>query len=134
MVENKGRPKGSKNRKPQPRIDRAGDAARLTPLEYEVSVWVGRGADAREIASRLDLPEEKVEWLIESAMRQKNCRNLADLEAMFEPDWARIDTPPESRWEKAGNRWVLRGGDREKARTAYAERRERYWKKFLRKS
>jgi hypothetical protein len=56
------------------------------------------------------------------------------LEALFEPDWQRIDAPRDSRWEKIDGRWVLRGREdvRKAEREAYAERRRKNWMKLLR--
>jgi DNA-binding CsgD family transcriptional regulator len=83
---------------PKPEIPES--AARLSPLEYEVAVWVGRGGRRREIAIRLHLDVEEVDRLISRAIYYSGCRNIAELEAKFEPDWARIDARPESRREK----------------------------------
>jgi DNA-binding CsgD family transcriptional regulator len=117
----------------QPKIERAGDPSSLTPLEYEAAIWVGRGCGVEEIAYRLDLSVVLTQGLIENAMRIKGCRSLDELELLFEPDWARIDMPPESRYEKVNGRMVLRGNSegRTAARAAYAERRARNWKRLL---
>lgn len=131
MAQNGNRPKKA----PQ-KLEIHQSAARLSPLEYEIAVWVGRGARAHEIAIRLDLDPGLVDELIRSAIFYAGCRNIAELEAKFEPDWARIDEPPRSRWEKVGGRQVLRGGElaRQRARQAYAERRERNWRIALERS
>jgi DNA-binding CsgD family transcriptional regulator len=121
---------GSNRKRPEkatPKPENPGIAARLSPLEYEVAVWVGRGARPREIADRLGLDVGEVALLVLSAAHYSGCRNIAELEAMFEPDWARLDDPPQSRWEKVGGRQVLRGGEmsRRRARQAYAEKKDR---------
>jgi DNA-binding CsgD family transcriptional regulator len=90
--------------------NRAGTAARLSPLEYEIAVWTGRGAEGSEIASRLGLPLATVKRLIGSAIHRTGCRGVSELEEMFEPDWARLDEPTsepayvERRWRRSGVR------------------------------
>ena len=68
-------------RKTKARVERLEEAARLSPLEYEVAVWVGRGARGAEIAERLGFPVATIHALISSAMYYSGCRDVAELEA-----------------------------------------------------
>jgi hypothetical protein len=53
-----------------------------------------------EIATRLDMPIRQVNSLISSALHYSDCKSFGELEAMFEPDWARIDGVENAAWRK----------------------------------
>ena len=75
-------------------------SATLSPAQYEVAVWVGRGFSDKRIALQIGEPLEKVRRLIHSAMRIKG-RSRRELAELFEPDWDSIDSDEVSRWQPA---------------------------------
>jgi DNA-binding CsgD family transcriptional regulator len=73
-------------------------SASLTPRQYEIAVWVGRGFSNGKISIQLGIPVRQVAALVKGAMQVKSCSSRLELEELFEPDWAQIDAAEVGVW------------------------------------